>query len=442
VDGLELEIGGYASVGGHLGQVQSLELASGGSFALGEGVMLEERVGPFGALPVERAATPDVEHWLTAVRPARATLDVGELVVEPSVRFLLNAGGFDRHTFFCGQSGSGKTYSLGTVLEQLLLRTKLRIVVLDPNSDFVRLNMPREGIPDAEASRYREVAAGIVVRRAGGNGQERLHVRFTDCDAEEQGAVLRLDPIRDRGEYGALVDLLEQRFEQSAESTGELAERLSASSDANIQALGARVRNLGIHRWEVWSTGDVGSVQDLVAPDGPRGLVLDLGSLETPGEKAVAAESVLAALWRRREAREPTLVVIDEAHNVCPRDPDDPVTELATEHAARFAAEGRKFGLYLLVSTQRPQRVNELVVSQCDNLVLMRMASTADLAYVSARLSYAPAPLLERSTSFGLGEALVAGRIASHPAFVRFGPRIAQEGGGDVPPTWAEGGPS
>jgi hypothetical protein len=283
VDGLELEIGGYASVGGHLGQVQSLELASGGSFAQGEGVLLEEGVGPFGALPVERADTPEVERWLTAVRPTRAALDVGELVVEPSVRFLLDAGGFDRHTFFCGQSGSGKTYSLGTVLEQLLLRTNLRIVVLDPNSDFVRLNVPREGIPEADASRYREVAAEIVVRRAGATGQDRLHVRFTDCDAEEQGAVLRLDPIRDRGEYGALVDLLEQRFEQSAESTGELAERPLASSDANVQALGARVRNLGIHRWEVWSTGDVGSVEDLVAPDGPRGLVVDLGSLETPG---------------------------------------------------------------------------------------------------------------------------------------------------------------
>ena len=46
-------------------------------------------------------------------------------------------------------------------------------------------------------------------------------------------------------------------------------------------------------------------------------------------------------------------------------------------------------------------------------------------------------PTAERATSFRLGEALVAGKIASHPAFVRFGPRIAEEGGGDVPATWA-----
>jgi DNA helicase HerA-like ATPase len=180
-------------------------------------------------------------------------------------------------------------------------------------------------------------------------------------------------------------------------------------------------------------------VQDLVAPGGPRALVVDLGSLETLGEKAIAAESVLAALWRHRAEREPVVVVIDEAHNVCPREPGDEVTALAAEHAARFAAEGRKFGLYLLVSTQRPQRVNELVVSQCDNLALMRMTSAADLAYIADVLSFAPAPLLERATSFRMGESLVSGKIASHPALVRFGPRIAEEGGADVPTTWAQG---
>ena len=114
------------------------------------------------------------------------------------------------------------------------------------------------------------------------------------------------------------------------------------------------------------------------------------------------------------------------------------MTALAAEYAARIATEGRKFGLYLLVSTQRPQRVNELVLSQCDNLVLMRMNSTGDLAYIADELSVAPAPLVERATSFRIGEALVAGKFASHPALVRFGPRIAAEGGADVPATWAE----
>jgi hypothetical protein len=400
-------------------------------------MLLEDGVVPFHDHPVSRAHEDRVRAWLEEARPPRAGLDVGELVSEPGVRLLLDAGGFDRHTFFCGQSGSGKSYALGAVLEQLLLETSLRIVVLDPNSDFVRVSSLRDGVGGDVGARYRRAAEGVVVR-GGGEGADRLHVRFTDCDAEEQAAVLRLDPIRDREEYGVLVDMLEKGLESEGGTASEVADSLLGASKPEMQALGRRLRNLGIHRWPIWSTGDAGSIQDLVATGGPRGLVVDLGSLETPGEKAIAAESVLAALWRRRADREPVLIVIDEAHNVCPREPSDEVTALAAEHAARIAAEGRKFGLYLLVSTQRPQRVNELVVSQCDNLVLMRMTSAGDRAYIADTLAFAPRALVDRAGAFRPGEALVAGKIASHPAFVRFGPRIAEEGGSDVPSSWAE----
>jgi uncharacterized protein len=448
VEDLRLQAGGYVSIGELLGQVHSLELASdevaegAGTVRIavvrGEGAVLEGGGQPFHEVAFDPADETRVAAWLERARPARAALDVGALLLEPGVRFSLDAGGFDRHTFFCGQSGSGKTYALGTALERLLLETTLRLVVLDPNSDFVGLAEVRDA-DDAVARRYSEAAAGVVVRTGRADGHERLHVRFTDLDAEEQAAVLRLDPIRDRDEYGVLLDQLESGFETGVSDARELADRLLAASSPHVQALGSRVRNLGVHRWPIWSSGDTGALQDLVAGDGPRALVVDLGSLESPGEKALAAESVLAALWRQRQQRRPVLIVVDEAHNVCPREPADPVTALATEYAARIATEGRKFGLYLLVSTQRPRRVNELVVSQCDNLVLMKMNSTGDLAYIADELSFAPAPLLERATSFHVGEGLVAGKFASHPAFIRFGPRIAAEGGADVPASWAEG---
>jgi DNA helicase HerA-like ATPase len=163
----------------------------------------------------------------------------------------------------------------------------------------------------------------------------------------------------------------------------------------------------------------------------------DLGSLSTREEQAVAAESVLAALWRRRAAREPILIVIDEAHNVCPGAPDDPLTALATEHAVRIAGEGRKFGLVLLVSTQRPQKVHENVVSQCDNLVLMRMNSRSDLAVLSEIFSFVPAPLLALASEFRQGDAIVAGKLVPSPTLARIGPRWSVEGGSDVPADWA-----
>jgi DNA helicase HerA-like ATPase len=398
-------------------------------YAAGDGVLLDADGEPFHDV-VARPASPDeVGAWLERTRPRRASLEIGELVLAPGVPFSLDAAGFDRHTFLCGQSGSGKTYSLGLVLERLLLETDLRILVLDPNSDFVRLGRVREGADGGLAARYQGAAGGIAVRTAG-DGDDPLRLAYPELGPAAQAAVLRLDPIADREEYAVLTAALERWDPQLL---GELAGTDSPEARRLLQ----RAQNLGVLEWAIWSRGVQGSVlEESVDPD-LRCLVVDLGSLGTRAEQALAAEAVLAKLWERRSERSPVLVVIDEAHNVCPSVPEDPLTALATEHAVRIAGEGRKFGLYLLLSTQRPQKVHENVLSQCDNLLLMRMNSTADLGFVGDVFSFVPSSLLERATTFRQGEALAAGKISPHPALLRFGARVSEEGGGDVPSDWA-----
>ena len=92
--------------------------------------------------------------------------------------------------------------------------------------------------------------------------------------------------------------------------------------------------------------------------------------------------------------------MIDEAHNVCPADAPDRLIGLAAEWAIRIAAEGRKFGLYLLVSTQRPQKIPENVLTQADNLVLMRLNSLADTAFAQAAFSFVPPSLITARLPF------------------------------------------
>jgi uncharacterized protein len=445
--------GGYVmlehSTGQRLGQVLSTtlertdaaevgwDLGDGGGirsrleirFARGAGTILGGDGAPFHDATMRAAKSDEVATWLEQRGNGRARLSVGELRYAPGVPFALDATGFDRHTFFCGQSGSGKTYSLGVVLEQLLLETSLQMVILDPNSDMVRLGSVRAGVDDETAARWRTVAEGIDVR-TGTDGPQRLHLKLAELDHDAQAAALRLDPVADRAEYAELGALLE---EERPESLDELV----ATPRSEAHALGLRIRNLGVERWKVWSRGDEGSVIASLGDRSSRCLVVDLGSLDTRQEKSLVSEAVLASLWERRTERRPILIVIDEAHNVCPAEPPDALTALATEHAIRIAAEGRKFGLYLLVCTQRPQKVPENVLSQCDNLVLMRMSSAADLEHIGGVLSFAPRDLLEGATAFRLGEALVAGKLASHPALIGFGRRVAEEGGADIDTSWA-----
>jgi DNA helicase HerA-like ATPase len=455
VQGLALRLGGYVVLadehGSALGQVRSLGLAEVDAGELGqqsadgtgpeirtrmsirlvrgEGVILERGVAPFHDRLARPATPEEVAAWQTAAAPRGATLEIGSLALA-GVPTSLAANGFDRHTFLCGQSGSGKSYSLGLMLEQLLLQTDLRIVILDPNSDFVRLGELRDGVEPSLAKRWEALAGGIAVRSADATGRARLRLRFPELGAASQGALLRLDPVEDREEYAELAELVARERPQHVGS-------LSASDQMQGDRLRLRVENLGVESWGVWARDDPGSVLDEVVDRDVRCLVVDVGSLPTRGEQALVAESVLRRLWVRRGDRRPVLLVVDEAHNVCPAVPEDPITALATEHAVRIAGEGRKFGIYMLVSTQRPQKVHEHVITQCDNLVLMRLNSPADAAFVGDVFGFAPPALVGLAPDFGLGEALVAGKIASHPSIVRFGARVAREGGGDVDAGWA-----
>jgi len=456
--GLALRLGGYVVVehegGRRLGQVLEIEpaQASGAEldlpgeadggvamragvslrFARGSGALLEGEEAPFHDATV-RPATPDEVRAWTRQSPRRtASLDIGELALSPGVACELDAGGFDRHTFLCGQSGSGKSYALGVILERLLIETDLRIVILDPNSDFVRLTDVRDGADADAADRYREAARSVAVHSGHDGGERRLRIRFGEIDHAAQAALLRLDPIADREEHAELAELLDEGRVPSIAA-------FEASARPGAQQLALRARNLGLERMGVWAGEQSGSTLEAIHDPTARTVVVGLGTLATREEQALTAGAVLEALWRRREDRNPVLIVIDEAHNVCPAVPPDPLTALATSHAIRIAAEGRKFGLYLLVSTQRPQKVHENVISQCDNLVLMRLNSAADAAFARSVFSFVPPRLVQQAAAFRLGEALVAGKISPHPALVRFGSRVAEEGGSDVPSTWATG---
>ena len=401
-------------------------------YARGEGVVLDGDFAPFHDVTVRPASGAQVRAWLERSARPGAKLRLGELASLTDVPCLADAGGFNRHTFLCGQSGSGKTYSLGVILERLLTETDLRLVILDPNSDFVRLGTVRGGTDPALAERYRQAAQGVTVLSAGASGERRLRIHAAEIDPATQAGVLRLDPIADREEYAVLAGLLERQDRSALESLSD------PEGPAESRRLGLRVRNLGVDRFTVWAPDEAGSVLDAVHDDeSARCVVIDLGSLPSREEQSLIAAAVLGDLWRRRHERKPVLIVIDEAHNVCPADPPDQLTAQAAEHAIRIAAEGRKFGLYLLVSTQRPQKIAENVLSQADNLVLMRLNSLADTAFTREVFSFVPPSLIDRAVTFRQGEALIAGKISPQPALLRFGARISEEGGADVPATWA-----
>ena len=353
------------------------------------------------------------------------TLDVGVLKDrDDGAPARLRAERFNRHTFWCGQSGSGKTYALGVVLEQLLIRTRLPMLVLDPNADFVRLGEIRAGADPEAADLLRQQE--IRVLRPSDDRDSGLHVRWIDLDLPSKAAVLRLDPVLDTTEYNELVHLLEEIGDDVQDAVGTL----TTATTPERRALLRRFENLGVLDWRLWAWGGPGA--ESVLEQRPRALVCDLGGFREAEEPKAAALALLDYLWKRREERRPILVVIDEAHNVCTPQPLTSLEKALTDRIVQIAAEGRKYGLWLLLSTQRPSKIHPNVLSQCDNLGLMKMASPRDLHELGEYFGYASPELLARSPGFAQGEVLFAGGFIPEPSIVQMGARLTEEGGSDV----------
>jgi DNA helicase HerA-like ATPase len=356
---------------------------------------------------------------------AEASLEIGSMAAGSDLPARLIPRRLNRHTFWCGQSGSGKTYALGVLLEEVLLRTELPMIIFDPNGDFVRLADLREDAQPqrAEALRQRDIR---VLRSRSQPGDD-LRVRFTDLELTGKAAMMRLDPLIDRAEYNTLLHF-EELFSELA--LDQLIPTLRESDDHAHNSLALRIENLGLLTWEIWAMGQTAATD--IIDTRPSATVLDLGGFRFSEEPLVVAQSVLDELWSRRNERRPVLLVIDEAHNLCSPDRVSPLLTAVRDRLIQIAAEGRKYGLWLLISTQRPSRIHPSIISQCDNLALMKMSSHSDLDELARIFSFAPQSLLSLAPQFRQGEALFAGGFVPIPTTVRVRKRLTQEGGRDV----------
>jgi uncharacterized protein len=438
-----LRLGDYVVVDGpearRLGQVltqDSIEL-EGRRLIEGAGTLLDpgDDPRPFDGASMT-SAPPELVADVLGRRPAR--LELGTLRAVPTIPARLEAKGFNRHTFLCGQSGSGKTYTLGRLLEQLILHTRLPLLVLDPNGDHVHLGTTRPDVDPAVSRAYATAAAGATVLEAEPReGAGPLRIRLKELGTAGAAALLQLDPIGDRQEYNALLHALRDMTGEGYASVEDALEAFRASGDDVLELIRMRAENLGVDRMAAWAGASARTVCELWGDERPRALIANTSGFEERRERIAVVVAVLERLWAERTQRRPLLLVVDEAHDACPADPADQLQRLAVELFTRIAGEGRKYGIHLLLASQRPDKLPDNVLSQCDNLLLMRVNAAGDRAALAARFGFVPSELVQLSGTFGLGECLLAGKVAPHPQLARTGPRLTLEGGADVSTDWA-----
>lgn len=124
--------------------------------------------------------------------------------------------------------------------------------------------------------------------------------------------------------------------------------------------------------------------------------------------------------WTEKEKRHPISLICDEAHLYIPaRTEASAVSEAALNSFERIAKEGRKYGVGLVVVSQRPAEVNRTVLSQCSNYVAMRLTNAEDQQVIKRLLPDSLGGLSELLPVLDIGEALVVGDAAILPSRIR-----------------------
>ncbi|EON3339745.1 TPA: ATP-binding protein [Yersinia enterocolitica] len=128
----------------------------------------------------------------------------------------------------------------------------------------------------------------------------------------------------------------------------------------------------------------------------------------------------------------PILLVYEEAHKYVP---NSDLSKYRSSKVAieRIAKEGRKYGVTLLLASQRPSEISETIFSQCSNFIAMRLTNPADQGYVKKLLPDSLGSLIDKMTSFRQGEALLVGESIILPSIVQIDPCTHSPSSSDIP---------
>ncbi|MHB8339083.1 MAG: ATP-binding protein [Ignavibacteriaceae bacterium] len=124
--------------------------------------------------------------------------------------------------------------------------------------------------------------------------------------------------------------------------------------------------------------------------------------------------------WTDREKRHPLVFVCDEAHLYLPKkEGQNPVERRAIESFEKIAKEGRKYGVALLVVSQRPSDVSDTILSQCNNVISLRLTNSEDQATVKKLMPESLESLMDTLPIMDIGEGMVVGDAVLLPSRIK-----------------------
>ncbi|MDT8319208.1 MAG: ATP-binding protein [Xanthomonadales bacterium] len=357
---------------------------------------------------------------------------------------------FGRHAAILGQSGSGKSWSVTSLIQSALKSMpNAHIIILDLHGEYGTKQWDPTSSPPFPDEQVRCVKADELEMPYWLLTYEELIellIDRSDPNASVQIAFLRSAVLELKREANADLDLghitvdspihfpmdaLVKRFKDANETTADFGKSKTALTGKFDQLLVKLQSRLNDTRYDfllkpkkrTGSDSLAGLLRDFIGLGEPRAnvTVLDLSSVPFDVAPTVTAQIGRLAFefnyWNPRCRDFPIFVVCEEAHAYIPRDSGTGHTETKRSFE-RIAKAGRKYAVGLCIVSQRPHELSETVLSQCSTYICLRITNPDDQEYVRALVPDSARGILDSLTSLGQGEAIAAGEAIPMP--VRF----------------------
>ena len=364
-------------------------------------------------------------------------IHIGYLISRPRIKVNLSINGFRRHAAIIAQTGAGKSYTLGVLIEEQLKKGATAIVI-DPHADYVFLSRDKNG------NRIEEIADRIqVFRNPNSTGRyneedidnlKPLTFKFADLSPEEVARIAGVSHA-----YTRIIAAFRNAIEslRANEEIGEsfnpthLIEMLRTLSvergDKEANYSGAINYALRLLRIRVFGDRTT-PINEILKPFHVS--ILDLSGLNDASQDYIVSK-VLQQVVEMRFKNEfpwPVFIFLEEAHRFIPKNARTKSAEIINT----IASEGRKFGVFLTLVTQRPSKVNPDTLSQCNSQIILRITNPVDQNAVKNASEQLGESLMHDLPGLNVGEAIIVGELTRVPVMVRVRERISREGGADI----------
>ncbi|MBB1445277.1 ATP-binding protein [Pseudoalteromonas sp. SG43-3] len=391
-------------------------------------------------------------------------LDVNKLVTE--------------HLAVLAMTGSGKSYTVGRIIERLVAINNGTVVVFDPHGEYGRAlskgelqfsddldtvedSRDKTALPEIKAmfEKLQAADAGIQVytpqddafnhKYAGKNHP--LALQFDNFEMDDISEILPgLTEPQQR-----VLDVAIRYWRSADKSTPRDINRLrfflgdgieelrnwDDLSEAEAKALNGRsaaVASMKLSRVlneakSFYSAAmkeptDIYQMVGRASNKKGRLIVVDLQGLSDTAKQVVCgllSSEILSAASSKTDKTRPCFLIYEEGHNFAPAGGN------AVSHRIikKIAGEGRKFGVGFGIVSQRPSKLDADVTSQCNTLITMRLKNPDDQRFIAKASDMVSKADLDELSSLSTGEALVCGRSIPAPLLVKVGTKALIHGG-------------